>query len=153
MHSFQLDASTIRYWQNDTTTKDQSIYAIKTLPLYQDYKTVIPDAVLVIQNGKVLESGKVAIPKNAVVIDGKGKFVYPSFIDLYTNIGVENLKRNKQIPRSIYLPNTASAAAYNDAVKAYSRAVDQFTNQGKDYEEYCKSRFRNGVKFQTRMES
>jgi imidazolonepropionase-like amidohydrolase len=57
--------------------------------LYQDYKTVIPDAVLVIQNGKVLESGKVAIPKNAVVIDGKGKFVYPSFIDLYTNIGVE----------------------------------------------------------------
>ena len=69
------------YWQNDTTTKDQSIYAIKNITLYQDYKTVIPDAVLVIQNGKVLESGKVAIPKNAVVIDGKGKFVYPSFID------------------------------------------------------------------------
>ena len=56
------------YWQNDTTTKDQSIYAIKNITLYQDYKTVIPDAVLVIQNGKVLESGKVAIPKNAATI-------------------------------------------------------------------------------------
>jgi hypothetical protein len=30
------------YWQNDTTTKDQSIYAIKNITLYQDYKTVIP---------------------------------------------------------------------------------------------------------------
>ena len=107
------------YWQNDTTTKDQSIYAIKNITLYQDYKTVIPDAVLVIQNGKVLESGKVAIPKNAVVIDGKGKFVYPSFIDLYTNIGVEKAEAKQVDSKSIYLPNTASAAAYNDAVKAY----------------------------------
>ena len=71
--------------------KIKTFYAIKNITLYQDYKTVIPDAVLVIQNGKVLESGKVAIPKNAVVIDGKGKFVYPSFIDLYTNIGVEKV--------------------------------------------------------------
>lgn len=135
------------YWQNDTTTKDQSVYAIKNITLYQDYKTVIPDAVLVIQNGKVLESGKVAIPKNAVVIDGKGKFVYPSFIDLYTNIGVEKSEAKQADSRSIYLPNTASAAAYNDAVKAYSRAVDQFTNQGKDYEEYLNQGFGTVLSF------
>ena len=135
------------YWQNDTTTKDQSIYAIKNITLYQDYKTVIPDAVLVIQNGKVLESGKVAIPKNAVVIDGKGKFVYPSFIDLYTNIGVEKAEAKQADSKSIYIPNTASAAAYNDAVKAYSRAVDQFTNQGKDYEEYLNQGFGTVLSF------
>lgn len=68
----------VGYWQNDTTTKDQSLYVIKNITLYQDYKTVINDAVLVVQNGKILESGKVSIPKNAVVIDGKGAYVYPS---------------------------------------------------------------------------
>ena len=51
----------------------------------RDYKTVIQDAVLIVNEGQVVESGKVAIPKNAVVIDGKGAFVYPSFIDLYSN--------------------------------------------------------------------
>ena len=53
-----------------------------------------------------------------MVIDGKGKFVYPSFIDLYTNIGVEKSEAKQADSKSIYLPNTASAAAYNDAVKA-----------------------------------
>ena len=49
-----------------------------------------------------LESGKVAIPKNAVVIDGKGKFVYPSFIDLYTNIGVEKAEAKQADPKHLY---------------------------------------------------
>ena len=108
---------------------------------------MIPDAVLVIQNGKVLESGKSSHPENAVVIDGKGKFVYPSFIDLYTNIGVEKSEAKQADSKSIYIPNTASAAAYNDAVKAYSRAVDQFTNQGKDYEEYLNQGFGTVLSF------
>jgi len=37
----------IGYWPNDTAGKDKSVYAIKNITLYQDYKTVIPDAVLV----------------------------------------------------------------------------------------------------------
>ena len=62
----------VGYWQNDTTTKDQSLYVIKNITLYQDYKTVINDAVLVVQNGKSRIWKRVSIPKNAVVIDGKG---------------------------------------------------------------------------------
>ena len=58
----------VGYWQNDTTTKDQSLYVIKNITLYQDYKTVINDAVLVVQNGKILESGKVSIPKSKIII-------------------------------------------------------------------------------------
>lgn len=137
----------VGYWQNDTTTKDQSLYVIKNITLYQDYKTVITDAVLVIQNGKILESGKVSIPKNAVVIDGKGAYVYPSFIDSYTNIGVEKSETKEYNSGSIYLPNTASFAAYNDAVKSYTRAADTFTNQSKNYEEYLAQGFGAALSF------
>lgn len=137
----------VGYWQNDTTTKDQSLYVIKNITLYQDYKTVITDAVLVIQNGKILESGKVSIPKNAVVIDGKEAYVYPSFIDSYTNIGVEKSETKEYNSGSIYLPNTASFAAYNDAVKSYTRAADTFTNQSKNYEEYLAQGFGAALSF------
>lgn len=137
----------VGYWQNDTTTKDQSLYVIKNITLYQDYKTVITDAVLVIQNGKILESGKVTIPKNAVVIDGKGAYVYPSFIDSYANIGVEKSETKEYNSGSIYLPNTASFAAYNDAVKSYTRAADTFTNQSKNYEEYLAQGFGAALSF------
>ena len=137
----------VGYWQNDTTTKDQSLYVIKNITLYQDYKTVINGAVLVVQNGKILESGKVSIPKNAVVIDGKGAYVYPSFIDSYTNIGVEKSENKEYNSGSIYTPNTASFAAYNDAVKSYTRAADTFTNQSKSYEEYLAQGFGAALAF------
>lgn len=142
-----LVSAQVGYWQNDTTTKDQSVYVIKNITLYQDYKTVINDAVLVVQNGKILESGKVSIPKNAVVIDGKGAYVYPSFIDSYTNIGVEKSENKEYNSGSVYLPNTASFAAYNDAVKSYTRAADTFTNQSKNYEEYLSQGFGAALAF------
>ena len=35
LHSFSWMQAQLGYWQNDTTTKDQSIYAIKNITLYQ----------------------------------------------------------------------------------------------------------------------
>ena len=139
--------SQLGYWQNDTTTKDLSTYAIKNITLYQDYKTVIQDGVLIVNEGQVVESGKVAIPKNAVVIDGKGAFVYPSFIDLYSNVGVEKATIKEVPSKSMYLPSATNSAAYNDAVKSYVRASENFTNQGKDYEEYLAQGFGSVLSF------
>jgi Imidazolonepropionase and related amidohydrolases len=61
----------------------------------------IENGILLIQNGKVIASGKsVAIPKNSVVVDLQGKFIYPSFIDPYTGFGVEKPKRAEGNGRS-----------------------------------------------------
>lgn len=137
----------VGYWPNDTKGKDHSLYAVKNITLYQDYKTTVNDAVLVFQNGKIIASGKVNIPKNAVVIDGKGAYVYPSFIDPYANVGVEKAQRNTYDSGSTYLPTDATSAAYNDAVKANTRAVNHFTNQAKDYEDYLKQGFGSVLSF------
>lgn len=137
----------VGFWPNDTKGKDRSLYAVKNITLYQDYKTKVDNAVLVFQEGKIVASGKVSIPKNAVVIDGRGAFVYPSFIDPYANIGVEKAKRNDYNPGSIYLPTDATSAAYNDAVKADTRAVSSFTNQSKDFQDYLMQGFGAALSF------
>ena len=137
----------VGFWPNDTKGKDRSLYAVKNITLYQDYRTKVDNAVLVFQEGKIVASGKVSIPKNAVVIDGRGAFVYPSFIDPYTNIGVEKAKRNDYNPGSTYLPTDATSAAYNDAVKADTRAVSSFTNQSKDFQDYLKQGFGAALSF------
>ena len=137
----------VGFWPNDTKGKDRSVYAVKNITLYQDYRTKVDNAVLVFQQGKIVASGKVSIPKNAVVIDGRGAFVYPSFIDPYANIGVEKAKRNEYNPGSTYLPTDATSAAYNDAVKADTRAVSSFTNQSKDFQDYLKQGFGAALSF------
>lgn len=137
----------VGFWPNDTKGKDRSVYAVKNITLYQDYRTKVDNAVLVFQEGKIVASGKVSIPKNAVVIDGRGAFVYPSFIDPYANIGVEKAKRNDYNPGSTYLPTDATSAAYNDAVKADTRAVSTFTNQGKDFQDYLNQGFGSVLSF------
>ncbi len=144
---FVAGAAQVGYWPNDTKGKDRSLYAVKNITLYQDYRTKVENAVLVFQEGKVIASGKVNIPKNAVVIDGRGAFVYPSFIDPYASIGVEKAKRSEYNPGSTYLPTDATSAAYNDAVKADTRAVSTFTNQGKDFQDYLNQGFGSVLSF------
>lgn len=144
---FVAGVAQIGFWPNDTKGKDRSLYAVKNITLYQDYRTKVENAVLVFQEGKVIASGKVNIPKNAVVIDGRGAFVYPSFIDPYASIGVEKAKRSEYNPGSTYLPTDATSAAYNDAVKADTRAVSTFTNQGKDFQDYLNQGFGSVLSF------
>ena len=49
---------------------------------------------LLIKDGKVVNVGSsVSIPKNTNIIDVSGKSVYPSFIDIYSDFGIEKPKR------------------------------------------------------------
>ncbi|MBF5027340.1 amidohydrolase family protein [Planobacterium oryzisoli] len=142
-----LLSAQVGYWPNDTKGKNQSVYALTNVTLYQDHKTKVENAVVVFSKGKILSSGKVSVPKNAVVLDGKGAFVYPSFIDPYASVGVEKSPRLQYSPGNMYVPSEATSAAYNDAVKADVRAVSHFTNQSKDYEAYLKQGFGAAVSF------
>ncbi len=64
-------------------------YAFTNATLVKDAKTTIQNATLVIKEGKIIAAGAgVTVPKEAVVIDATGKFIYPSFIDLYADYGM-----------------------------------------------------------------
>ena len=71
-------------------------YAFINANLVVDYKTTIDNGILLIRDGMIIGAGKdVTIPKGAVISDLKGKFIYPSFIDIYTNYGMPALKKPK----------------------------------------------------------
>ncbi len=68
--------------------------AFTNATLFLDYQTKVEKATLVIRNGFVESAGmNVGIPKDAVVIDLQGKWIYPSFVDMYSDYGMPEIKR------------------------------------------------------------
>ena len=82
-----------------------------------------PNSTLVIRNKKVAAVGTgIAIPKDAVVVDCKGKYIYPSFIDIYSDYGIPVAQVNRQgfnfnAPGQVN-SNTKGAYGWNQAIKA-----------------------------------
>ena len=73
---------------NDVASPSNGYYAFTNATIVKDAKTTLSKATLVIKNGKIESVGAVAVPKDAVVIDCGGKYIYPSFIDIYSDYGM-----------------------------------------------------------------
>ncbi len=76
---------------NDIAASSNDCYAFTNATIYVDAKTFITNATLVIRKGKIESASTNTAPKDAVILDCKGKFIYPSFIDLYTDYGMSTL--------------------------------------------------------------
>ena len=64
-------------------------YAFTHATLVKDGQSTLPNATLVIRDGLIVSAGTdVTIPKDAAVIDCSGKYIYPSFIDIYSDYGI-----------------------------------------------------------------
>ncbi|NCP45074.1 MAG: amidohydrolase family protein [Flavobacteriales bacterium] len=131
---------------NGTHNKNLNFYAFINATIYTDYKTKIENGTLLIQNGKIIEVGekkKVKIPKNAVIYDLKGKFIYPSFIDIYSDYGMPEVKKERNNPRFSPQLETNNKGAYNwnQAIKPETEAGKLFTPDEKQADEYRKLGF------------
>jgi imidazolonepropionase-like amidohydrolase len=74
---------------NGVADPREGCYAFTHATLVKDGATTISDATLVIRDGVIVAAGAGAtVPKDAVVVDCKGKYIYPSFVDLYTDYGM-----------------------------------------------------------------
>lgn len=75
-------------------TIKNSYTAFTNAKIYLTPTEVSDNATLLIQNGKVVATGtSVQIPANTRIIDLAGKYIYPSFIDIYSEFGIEKQKR------------------------------------------------------------
>lgn len=94
-----------------------SIYAFKNATLHVDETTEIKNAVLLVQDNQIIgASDKLEIPANAIVYDLNGKHIYPSFIDLYSDYGV-NVKPSNHRERGPQTESTIKGAyGWNQAV-------------------------------------
>lgn len=79
---------------NGVADTREKCYAFTHATLVKDGATTLKDATLVIRDGLIVSAGTgMAIPNDAVIIDCSGKYLYPSFIDLYTDYGIPTPER------------------------------------------------------------
>jgi imidazolonepropionase-like amidohydrolase len=74
--------------ENGVADPRHGYYAFTHAVIYKDGSSSITDGTLVMKNGKIVSVGAgMTVPAGAVEIDCKGKYLYPSFIDIYTDYG------------------------------------------------------------------
>src|ERR1700759_5719248 len=69
-------------------------YAFTHATLVKDGQTTVADATLIIRDGLIVSAGAgLTPPKDAIVIDCSGKYIYPSFVDIYSDYGMPTAER------------------------------------------------------------
>ncbi|AWO00769.1 amidohydrolase [Chitinophaga alhagiae] len=115
---------------NGVADPKNDCYAFTHATIVKDAQTTLSNATLVIRDGKIAAVGAaVTIPKDAVVIDCKGKFIYPSFVDAYSDYGMPAVQRRGGFGSSTgpqFLSNTKGAYGWNQAIKSEVNAVQLF---------------------------
>jgi imidazolonepropionase-like amidohydrolase len=128
---------------NGTTDPRHIVSAFINAKIYVDNKTVLDSATLLIQDGKVLDAGRgLKAPANAVVYDLKGKHIYPSFIDIFSDYGlpeVQKPKKENDAPQ--YLSNQKGPYGWNQAIHSDYDAYKNFSADAKKAEELRKLGF------------
>ncbi len=122
---------------NGIADKRDGCYAFTNATIVKDAQNTITTATLVIKEGKIISLGVgIPIPKDAVVIDCKDKFIYPSFIDIYTDYGIPQPQRVQgagianvaDFFRAQQITSTTKGAyGWNQALKADVDAIRIFT--------------------------
>jgi len=116
---------------NGVADKRSGTYAFINATIVKDVQTTLQNATLVISDGKIFAVGNnLSIPKDAVIVDCKEKYIYPSFIDIYSDYGVATPQRtlggfNFNAPAQLG-SNTKGAYNWNQAIKPETDASKLF---------------------------
>lgn len=128
--------------KNDgVVTVNTNYTAFTNAKIYVTPTQILENATLLIKDGKVVATGTtVTIPKNTTVINLSGKSIYPSFIDMYADFGVEKPKRSSAGRNSRYTSNR-SGYYWNDHIMPENKSIETFNYDTKTANAYLKAGF------------
>tara|TARA_B100000242_G_scaffold240101_1_gene180106 strand:+ start:9 stop:3011 length:3003 start_codon:yes stop_codon:yes gene_type:complete len=103
----------------------------------------ISNGTLIIKGGKIIQAdSNVIVPENAIIHDLAGDFIFPSFIDLYTDYGLKKVTEKEKTSRSPqYKSNKKGAYHWNQAIHPEVHASNFYINNLDDAYEYLNSGF------------
>jgi imidazolonepropionase-like amidohydrolase len=108
-------------------------YAFTNATIVKDAQTTLSTATLIIKNGKIISvAGGGAVPADAVIVDCAGKYIYPSFIDMYSDYGMQSIPARQGRGFDFFAPpqfgsNTKGAYGWNQAIRPEVNAANIFS--------------------------
>ncbi len=125
----------------ESQIRGQSTMRSPMPPFLSTIKRRLKMQLWLLKGEKIVEVGSnVQIPNGAIVIDVKGKYIYPAFIDMYTSYGLPEVPK-KSGGSLQYDSEKKQAFGWNDHVKADFHAVDHFSSNIKEALNWQKTGF------------
>ena len=134
------------YPRNNVADHREGLFVFTNATIYKSWNEKLDNATLVIRNGKVESVGLgIAVPDGAVVVDLAGKTVYPSFIDINSDYGMPEVKRERGGGGfggpTQFESNKDGAYGWNMALKPEFNAADVFKADEKSADDLRKKGF------------
>ncbi len=138
--------------RNDVKDQRAGAFAFTNANIFISSTTKIEGATLLVRDGKIEKSGRgLVAPAGFTIIDLKGKYIYPSFIDLHTSYGlpkVETPQGGGSFSGAEQI-ETKTKGAFNDnqAIKPEYNANAEFTMDSKTAEKFRAAGFGSVLTF------
>lgn len=130
------------YPVNDIRDDRPGKYLFTNATVVVDYQTTLQNASLLIEDGFVTAVGTdISAPAGTRTVDLQGKYIYPSFIDLYSHYGLSEVPKQSGFSWNSAEklgPQTEGPYSQNDAIKSQYDAANDFSlneEQAKLYRE------------------
>lgn len=128
---------------NDGVNSENTNYTVfKNAKIHVDPNTTIENGMMAIKEGKITAVGKsISIPKNSITIDLKGKDIYPSFIEIYSDFGMKKpAKASNGNGQPQYNPGR-EGYYWNDHIRPETNALESFSFDKTEAEKFQKNGF------------
>ena len=119
---------------NGVHTKNVPNKVFTNATIHIDGEKTIENGMLIIQDNIIIHAGgKIKTPENAVQYDLKGKHIYPSFIELDSDLGLPEAKKEKSSGPQ-YNTSKKGAFYWNEAIKSENEAFASYKYDEKEAE-------------------
>ena len=117
-------------------------HAFINCTIHQNQNIIIEDGVLIIMGNRIVSVSKdIFIPKDAIIHDLKGKHVYPSFIELYSDLNIQKDATKKRSNSPQYKTSKEGPYYWNEAVRPEYNSVENISVNYEKLNPYLKKGF------------
>ncbi|QNK64588.1 amidohydrolase family protein [Pedobacter sp. PAMC26386] len=138
-----LFAQQTTYPVNGSFDTRPGMFAFTNATIVVNPSQTLSNATLLIKGQTIQAVGSgLAVPKGYVVIDLKGKFIYPSLIDAFTSYGLpEATVQPRGARQSVFLSTKKGAYGWNESIRPETYVKNIFTVDSKKADDLRKAGF------------
>ena len=124
--AWQVQAQEYRPDNKKIKTRTDQAVVLKNATLHPSPGKTLKEADLVVKNGKIIDMGKeIDLPQNAVSYQMNGAHIYHSFIDVFSDLGIQKIDKAESRSQPQYA-SSRNGYYWNDHIRPTQNAVDHF---------------------------